>query len=164
MSFHQLSAKLGCLEDDGIDLPTQRLLCRTQQRGNHRPGDRVADDHDINIAFAAFPATGHGPENERQPDGIPGRRQCRAKDTRGAQRLADQAVQFFEDRTLVVDLVIRLPPFVGPDQNSSSHKSGKFPLDGARAHPKPVHDLTLIESLVGVVEEESEDRLPRQPE
>jgi hypothetical protein len=78
------------------------------------------------VDFLAFPQLGgqregrhHQSELSRHWDRFP-------EDARRAKHLADFAEPFVENETLPVDLMIRLPPFIGPDHSATGREPGKF--------------------------------------
>ena len=164
MPIRQFPTELRGSVDRRVYLAPQRFLSGSQQRRYIGQTNLIADDHHVDVALGPLMMPGHRAEDERDPDFPRQRPHCFPQHSSGSHRLADQPMQFGIDRTILVDLVVCLPPLDCPGQNAAGDQPGKFALNGPGTERKRTDHLTLIEPLVRMVEEKSQHRLPGGPE
>ncbi|KAF0246973.1 MAG: hypothetical protein FD180_196 [Planctomycetota bacterium] len=158
-----LRLEFGRRVDRRIDLSSDDLL-RLHECSDDVPESRVADHHEINVAFRTQAPPGRGTENEGGAD--PGGEACerRPQDVDDAGRLDEEGMHLRVDRRAFVRLEVDLPSLHRALQETCSRQRAEFALYGAERGAREPSDLPEVEGFVRVKQEPGKDAAPGQAE
>ena len=135
--------------------PGDKRICLIQaplpvgisQQGVHvGVGKRLADDHQVDVAFAGVGASGDRSENERALDAVRQRRQGLPEDIGEPEGFPGQAAQLFENRRPAIGFEPDLPTEEAAMDQLRRDQPGQLPLDRSRSNTRQPHELVEVEA------------------
>ena len=147
----------------GVHLASEFTL-PVAHRGNYVHERNISNHHKIYVAVGGFGSSRHGTKDEGDFNAAPQFGKCVRQDLGETEGLSNKPAELVEDLAMLVSLEVRLPTFEHASENAGAGQLFKLSLDGAGARIHGLDDLPLIESLIGMPEEQSENGSPRCPE
>jgi hypothetical protein len=146
--------------DRRIHLSSEVPLRFREGRKNLVHRNPLSDDHDVHIAACGFVAGYHRAIEEGELDPASQSRQAVPQNLSDTKALPDESSQFLEHRTLAARLKVGLPAFHCAGENPGGGELFQLSLHRPRPKAAQTDDLPLVETLVGVAEQQAQHSLP----